>query len=68
MLRQQFEADLRRRQTKLQLQKDAEERELEIQKLKIDQMYEEQLAEHKRQVQSKYERERRGFEEEKRKR
>lgn len=31
-------------------------------------MYEEQLAEHKRSTQARYERERRGFDEEKRKR
>ena len=68
VLQDQFDADLKRKQQKLQLSRENEDRELELVKLRVDQMYQDQLEGHKRQLQSKYEKERRLFDDEKRKR
>ena len=68
LLTEQYEQDFKRKQQKMQLQRDNEERELELLKLKIDQMYAEQVESYRKQLQAKYEKERRLFEDEKRKR
>ena len=68
VLQDQFDADLKRKQQKLQLSRENEDRELELVKLRVDQMYQDQLEGHKRQLQCKYEKERRLFDDEKRKR
>lgn len=67
-LNDQFDLEAKRKMQKLQLQRDNEERELEHMKLKIDQMFQDQVESYKKQCQSKYEKERRLFEDEKRKR
>ncbi|CDW77582.1 ww domain containing protein [Stylonychia lemnae] len=64
----QHEQDLKRKQQKLQLSKENEERELELIKLRIDQMYQDQVESYRKQQMMKYEKERRLFEDEKRKR
>jgi|LauGreDrversion4_2_1035121.scaffolds.fasta_scaffold462003_1 agmatine/peptidylarginine deiminase len=43
MINDQFEAELKRKQQKLEVAKDTEERELELVKLRIDQMYADQI-------------------------
>jgi hypothetical protein len=43
MINDQFEADLKRKQQKLEVAKDTEEREIELVKLRIDQMYADQI-------------------------
>jgi hypothetical protein len=68
MINDQFEAELKKKQQKLEVAKDTEERELELVKLRIDQMYADQIESYQKQMQSKYEKERRIFEEEKRRR
>lgn len=68
MLSDQYEAELKRKQQKMELAKDTEERELELVKLRIDQMYADQIESYQKQMQTKYEKERRLFEEEKRRR
>ena len=59
---------MKRKQQKLEVAKDTEERELELVKLRIDQMYADQIESYQKQMQNKYEKERRIFEEEKRRR
>ena len=48
--------------------RENEERELELIKLRIDQLYQDQIESYRKQVQAKYEKERRLFEDEKKKR
>jgi hypothetical protein len=52
----------------MQVQRENEERELELVKLRIDQMYADQVESYRKQMQTKYEKERRLFEDEKRRR
>ena len=65
---EQYEAELKRKQQKMNMLRENEERELELTQLRIDQSLQEQLDAHKRACQQKYEKERRMFEEEKRRR
>ncbi len=59
---------MRRKQAKLQIQKDNEARELELQKMRIDQMYSDKLEAYRKEQQSRFDKDRRNFEDEKRKR
>lgn len=68
MITDQYEAELKRKQQKIEVARDTEERELELVKLRIDQMYADQIESYHKQMQTKYEKERRIFEEEKRRR
>ncbi len=43
MITDQYEAELKRKQQKIEVARDTEERELELVKLRIDQMYADQI-------------------------
>ena len=65
---EQYEAELKRKQQKMTLLRENEERELELAKLRIDQNNQEQVEAHRRACAQRFEKERRMFEEEKRRR
>ena len=65
---EQYEAELKRKQQKMSILRENEERELELTKLRIDQNHQEQIDAHRRACAQKFEKEKRMFEEEKRRR
>ena len=68
MLTDQFENEMKRKQQKMNITRESEERELELTKLRIDQSHQEQMDAYKRTISQKFEKEKRMFEEEKRRR
>lgn len=67
-LTEQFEAEFKRKQQKISLTRENEERELELTKLRIEQQNQDALDAYRKQCQQKYDKERRVFEEEKKRR
>ena len=59
---------MKRKQQKMNITRESEERELELTKLRVDQSHQEQLDAYKRTISQKFEKEKRMFEEEKRRR